>query len=142
MILVDSSHEDQPNPPRWLPIAVNVAGRSGITRVLVRFEDPATDAVYHSSRSLAAAVAEFEGIAESQAEVRGAHLSLGNKPLIVLTAGRNNRDEMWRGLQADLLSRSTNSRQMVVEQSGHYIQDDQPDVVVSAIRDVLESNRS
>jgi pimeloyl-ACP methyl ester carboxylesterase len=39
------------------------------------------------------------------------------------------------------LSRSTNSRQVVVEQAGHRIQDEQPDVIVSAIREVLESSR-
>ena len=68
-------------------------------------------------------------------------VALGNKPLIVLTSGRNNRDEAWRRLQADLLSRSTSSRQVLVEQAGHRIQDEQPEVIVSAIREVLESSR-
>jgi pimeloyl-ACP methyl ester carboxylesterase len=137
MVLVDSSHEDQSQPPRWFRIAVKAATLSGITRLLVRFEDPATQAVYHSNRSASAALSELAAITESQVEVRGAHLSLGNKPLLVLTAGENNQDAEWRRLQTDLLSRSTNSRQIVVEQSGHNIQDEQPDAIVSAVRRIL-----
>lgn len=70
MILVESSHEDQSTLPRWLPFAANAAGHSGITRLFVRFEDPAAQAVYHSSRSVSAAVNEFAAVAESHVDAR------------------------------------------------------------------------
>jgi len=77
-------------------------------------------------------------------------------PLIVLTQGR---DEDWskiapedvetvkkmgqvfRELQADLTRRSSNSKQIIAERSGHNIHDDQPELVIDAIRQVVEAVR-
>ena len=44
-------------------------------------------------------------------------------------------------LQADLVQLSTNGTQIIAEQSGHYVQNDQPDLVVQAIRQVVEAAR-
>jgi pimeloyl-ACP methyl ester carboxylesterase len=44
-------------------------------------------------------------------------------------------------LQRDLAGLSTSSAYRVVEGSGHFIQRDRPDVVVEAIREVVEAVR-
>jgi pimeloyl-ACP methyl ester carboxylesterase len=75
---------------------------------------------------------------------------LGDRPLIVLTAGRpyepdpllsqeasDRLKEMWiHGLQAEEARLSTRGKQMVVPDSGHMIPYERPDAVVAAIREV------
>ena len=46
--------------------------------------------------------------------------------------------EIWQDLQRDLANLSSNSVFSVVESSGHFIQRDQPEVMVDAIRRVLD----
>jgi pimeloyl-ACP methyl ester carboxylesterase len=45
-------------------------------------------------------------------------------------------DRIWRELQEDLARRSTHGQLRVAEQSGHFIQREQPELVIQAIRDV------
>ena len=45
-------------------------------------------------------------------------------------------DRIWRELQKDLAQRSTHGEFRLAEKSGHFIQRDQPDLVIRAIRDV------
>jgi pimeloyl-ACP methyl ester carboxylesterase len=77
--------------------------------------------------------------AESLWEVRQA-AGLGNKPLVVVTRGRD-LDPPWRAGQAALLRLSTRSSQVVAAGSGHYVQLDQPDVVVDAVGTVVAAAR-
>jgi pimeloyl-ACP methyl ester carboxylesterase len=63
---------------------------------------------------------------------------LGSKPLVVVTRGR---DLHWRARQAALLRLSTNSSQVVASDSGHYVQLDQPAVVVDAVQTVVAAAR-
>ncbi|MCX6032214.1 MAG: alpha/beta fold hydrolase [Chloroflexi bacterium] len=44
-----------------------------------------------------------------------------------------------RGLPAELAALSPKGRQVVAEKSGHYIQVDQPELVIEAIREVVEA---
>ena len=76
---------------------------------------------------------------------------LGDKPLVDVTAGTvpampPPMAEKWHAkyaeLQAKLLSLSANSKQLVAENSGHFIIIDRPDVVVDAIRQVVQSVRN
>ena len=50
--------------------------------------------------------------------------------------------QVLRPLQKELASLSTRGTHIIVEDSGHAIQDDRPDVVVDAIRQVVEAIRS
>lgn len=71
-------------------------------------------------------------------------------PLIVLGRGKPSQrtkqmteeqfaawDRIWREFQLDLAKRSTHGEFRLAEQSGHFIQRDQPKLVIQAIRDVL-----
>jgi pimeloyl-ACP methyl ester carboxylesterase len=88
---------------------------------------------------------------ESAAQARAAG-TFGNRPLVVLTAGRefippdpqgakeaNAFHETWvKELQPALARLSSRGRQVVVKNSGHGIQFEAPDAVVNAIRDVMK----
>ena len=80
--------------------------------------------------------------------------SLDDLPLVVLTAtgpvwwpdmpaevNPNKFRRMWLDLQQDLTKLSSNSRQIFADQSSHFIQFDQPDLVIEAIRHVIDIAR-
>jgi pimeloyl-ACP methyl ester carboxylesterase len=75
-------------------------------------------------------------------------LSMGDKPLIVLSHGRNvpgwspENTTRWEQGQAKLLTLSTNSVRIVGEKSGHNIYMDQPKLVIASIRQVVEAART
>jgi pimeloyl-ACP methyl ester carboxylesterase len=71
-------------------------------------------------------------------------------PVVVLTADPYHRrdstvDAKWAEVQTEMQSRLAglipNSKHIIVEKSGHFIQLDQPDLVIDVIRTVVESVR-
>ena len=66
--------------------------------------------------------------------------ALPDIPLIVLAAGRD-RPEWWMELQKDLPNIAPKGRYILAEKSGHWIQKDQPELVIEAIRHVVEEVR-
>ncbi len=91
--------------------------------------------------------------AESADQVRRSSRDLGDIPIVVLTkepsppAGtetpelRAAKNAVWLRLHEEIAAMSSRGRRLTVENSGHYIQLDRPDVVVSAIREVVYSSR-
>lgn len=65
--------------------------------------------------------------------------SLGNLPLIVLTAGT---DPTWGKIQTELASLSTDRTHIVVEHGAHYLQFFQPEVVIAAVEKMVNQVRS
>jgi len=65
---------------------------------------------------------------------------LGDKPLINLSIDKN-RNLAYVELQSRLLSLSQNSKEMVAENSSHLVIIDRPDIVIDAIRQVVQSAR-
>ena len=82
-------------------------------------------------RSVQTFMDEGKGMSEGGAQAK-AVTSLGALPLIVLTAGKD-LDPKHSAAQADLLQLSTNSQQLVADQSGHHIMIDQPKTAIAAI---------
>jgi pimeloyl-ACP methyl ester carboxylesterase len=109
---------------------------------LFQFDDPGLNALYKSNRSLGATLDEFAAVEESSNETRQSHLSLRDKPLVVLTAGSNDADPAWHRLQNELASRSPTSKHIVATGSGHYIQDDRPELVIDAVREVVAATKA
>jgi pimeloyl-ACP methyl ester carboxylesterase len=75
----------------------------------------------------------------------GQYEHLGDTPLIVLAAARSSQDlqiqdlqEAWLELQQELTLLSENSEFRALQEAGHYIQFDQPQEVVKAVRDVVQ----
>ena len=98
---------------------------------------------------------EAENILDEQsaAQVRGAG-GLGDRPLIVLTAGnpyardpsdnllteaqRNSRDNLWiYQLQTQYVHLSSRGKQMVVHKSSHEMPTDTPDAIGASVREIL-----
>lgn len=66
----------------------------------------------------------------------------GDLPVVVLRRGRDegwSLADVWIELQEEQAARSTNSQLIVAENSRHYIHLDEPEVVIDAIRWVLEN---
>ncbi len=191
VVLVDSSHPDQREPPmllspinqlpafarRLLCSAVPLLERFGVVRVVMRNAPVQVPPQFSSEESAAAQALRSQRVkafatetAQECAATQGGVIrpdkgtgnpeidqaarsagSLGNRPLIVLTAGKYWQPadpvaaremaafhETWVGqLQADLARLSTDGKQIVVENSDHGIPAEAPEAVVAAVRDVV-----
>jgi pimeloyl-ACP methyl ester carboxylesterase len=140
MILIDSAHPDQYKriaevlPPR----------RPDESAVLRGYRDGPDEPV----------MGEWFDFPANSALLRKVS-GLGDKPLIVLTRSPKSpptglvpaewealAEPVWQTLQIQLATLSTNSKHIIVENAGHNIQFDQPQVVVDAILDVVENVRT
>jgi pimeloyl-ACP methyl ester carboxylesterase len=92
----------------------------------------------------------FKDIQESDNQVRAAG-NLPDVPLVVLRHGvpfefsegwpAERIEQIWLDLQTDLSKRTSKGRLVVAEKSGHRISETEPELVVAAIREVLEATR-
>ena len=89
--------------------------------------------------SFQAAGKEYKELPASRAQA-AAVKSFGDLPLIVLTARRNDNPG-WPEWQTELLQLSSNSQQLFAENSGHVIQDDEPEAAVAAILQMVQHVR-
>jgi pimeloyl-ACP methyl ester carboxylesterase len=135
MVLVDSSHPDQ-----WERFASIVPRETPMdSALLARFRKH-----YGSPKSLSSL-----DLQTSATQVRDITW-LGTKPLVVVSHSPNalrvprmpadvaeEMEKIWSELQADLLTLSGNSRQIIAHHAGHLIQVDEPQLVVDAIADVV-----
>jgi pimeloyl-ACP methyl ester carboxylesterase len=83
----------------------------------------------------------FEMVPECSSNVGAASQNkatpFSDKPLIVLRT--DTTIPGYEDLQKSLLALSTNSKEVFAENSSHYIMVDRPDLVISAIRDVVDA---
>jgi len=69
--------------------------------------------------------------------------ALRNIPIVVLTSGHKGEkssvitEETWLNYQNDLVSLSDYSKHIIIEDSSHYIQKDQPQVVIDEIKGII-----
>lgn len=99
--------------------------------------------------------AEGVDLVASQAQAKAID-SLGALPVIVVTAGAYLRDApsttagqqtgqqlqaLWREMHREMLAQSSNAAHILAEDSGHFIQREQPEVVIAAVRQMLEAVR-
>ena len=117
---------------------------------------PLARGIGFQSNAYDGAASEYAFLLESAAEVRavktpGGHLLLGDKPLTVLMQGdaskisaqfspeeRAEFVKVWRELQTDLATRSSNGTLVVAEKSSHYVLLDEPQLVIEALRRACE----
>ena len=113
-------------------------------------------------KAILATTSYFEGsnaerlaLEDNLRELREAPVSsLGDIPLIVLSRGQdmpvpglnaasNRQNEaIWRQLQHELAALSSNSQHIIAARSGHNVQLEQPDMVVEAIRQIIDDASS
>lgn len=103
-------------------------------------------------------VAELQAVGEAHAQVRAAKIrSVGDIPLVVLRHGKpmppmkemgmgpedaDHYERIWQELQEELVALSPRATLVVAEESGHMIHQEEPELVVRAVRDVVEAGRS
>ncbi len=93
---------------------------------------------------------EFEVITQG----RNAKINtLGNIPLIVLSHGKPqpmpnlpddvnaDYEKVWQEMQVEMTGLSSNSKRIIAQESGHDIQLEQPQLVIEAIREIVEAAR-
>jgi pimeloyl-ACP methyl ester carboxylesterase len=164
MVLVDSSHPEQ---RKRLPPALNDLDASwlreqefleftlpfGIPRLLgfcdTDVKARAAECNFHSARE---AVAEMKTFPVSVAQT-AATGSLGNMPLAVISHDPDKPqpdlpedlvkpiNSAWQQMQEELSHLSTAGTHVIARNSGHYIQIDRPEVVIEAVRTVVDQAR-
>jgi pimeloyl-ACP methyl ester carboxylesterase len=150
LVLVDASHEadvhEVPRMARLVPLLSMV----GVFRLFGVSFGQRVESLPPSVRRYAqatsfraagyqAAADEIIHIRETASEVRSSRRKL-TIPVAVVTGARG-ADENWRQLQLDLTSLSEQGCMTIARQSGHVVSVDQPEVVVDAIRRVVERAR-
>jgi hypothetical protein len=102
-----------------------------------------------------ALLSETDEMAADSQVLRAARRPYGDMPLIVLTMSAESPDAypdltpaqvdalnaLWVQMHDELAKLSSRGVNRVVEHTGHYIQEDQPEVVIAAIRQVIEDSR-
>jgi pimeloyl-ACP methyl ester carboxylesterase len=170
MVLVDSALEDEEavtltKSLQPSPVLLKFYATLGLTRLPYTLggETPGLTspeledeqaAISSHKRHIFAIADETSSLEESFAENRADPMTLGDKPLMVLTAGSvqtegtglspeqaDRLDRLHSESQAALTRRSENAKQIITENSGHYIQVDQPALVIDAVRTVVDAAR-
>jgi pimeloyl-ACP methyl ester carboxylesterase len=128
----------------------------GVTRLPYTFGGQTDEnaAISTHAKNIYEALDETTSLEESAKERRAATVSLGDKPLMVLSAGARDPlpgasqeqsdrfNEAWTKSQVDLTRLSRNSEHIIAEDSAHNIQDDDPELVIDAIRQVMKAVRN
>lgn len=150
LVLVDASHEDDahevPAMARFVPLLSTI----GVLRLLgVSFGQPDASlapsvrgyarATKFRAAGYRAAADEISHVRDSAEQVRSSRRTL-TIPILVVTGARG-ADENWRRLQEDHASLSDRGCLIVAPRSGHVVQTDEPEIVVDAIRTVVETTR-
>jgi pimeloyl-ACP methyl ester carboxylesterase len=118
---------------------------------------PAWAELFIQPKNLEASVLEYASLADSAAQVKE-NGTLGDIPLVVIAHGMATADSLppealeqlgitretldtfdtiWRELQEDHLTRSTQSTLVIAENSTHYVYLSEPELVVDAIRGLV-----
>ncbi|HTS06035.1 MAG TPA: alpha/beta hydrolase [Candidatus Eisenbacteria bacterium] len=165
MVLVDASHPDQENrfsedlkamEGNWLRDQEFIAYTMpfGVPRLLGLCEDdPVERAAGCNSNSAREQVAEMKAFNESAAQTATTG-SLGDMPLAVISHDpeklhselppdiARSTNQAWATMQEELAHLSTRGTQTVSKSSSHYIQFDNPELVISTVRNIVEQVRN
>ena len=156
VVLVDAAHEDQVRRFREEG-GINTAPRGQfVVFSSSDIPDNMPDDVRLLARSLVNSSEAYQAVRDelisfrrSAAQVRNAG-PLPDVPLVVVSRGQqawpdtpkgNKLERVWSRLQDDLAERQVHVPHLFAQNSGHYVQLDEPDVVVNAVRSVITSIR-
>lgn len=170
IIFVDVSHPDQMNrfseemqkmmelPPRWI---LEIMFNCGVARIVNQNYYPnisKNDTVNiiankFSYKGIDAIIGTFQNI-ESMEKEASLISNFDSIPLTIITGSSPNRNieisdenlrieltKVWNELQKELLNLSANSKQILANESGHYVQTEQPEIVIDAIEALLNQNK-
>jgi len=170
MVLVDSAHEQQAERLPFLKDSVDkFTDQFRTLSMLSSFGlmalSPSTipnrgfpEDAYQQYQAVLATTNYFDSaIAESKEFYSGTSVAevfgLGDLPLIVVSHGlpditsgvdsaeQDLFEEEWTRMQLELVGLSSNSKHVVAEKSGHYIQFDQPELVIESILELVQAGQ-
>ena len=106
---------------------------------------PVYKAAYYNASFWETMNTEYSAMEESATQVQNLG-SLGDLPLRVIKAGIRPADDyppdaIWNDVQSKLAGLSSNGKLIVVETSDHFVQLEQPDLDVDAVRQVCDETR-
>jgi len=150
-------------PMPFLPRAMAALSWTGLWRLMPVQAAPGEPAAEAGARhaymghSIGGVIAEMDALPATWAQA-GKLRALGDRPVVVLTSTQPYPPAMlqglgvtkaegegmqtrWKALHADIASWSTRSRQELVPDASHYIQNERPDVVVRAVDEVVRAVR-
>lgn len=164
VVLVDSVHEDMlkklPNPSQnlfnkfinysgvqWLLAASGYKRLRNPTAEIKQMFLPLPEQIRNAyfaqmnkTRYTQVVAEEIDSLEESLLQLAKCHIQ--DKPLIVISAGITANSEegnVWKDLQKSLLSKSNKSKQIVANKSDHMINHHQPQIIVDAIKEMVNT---
>lgn len=172
VVLVDSSHEDfldkmpkLPKPNYNMQLFLTYVGWTRIMQtyfstykksleIFPAEVQNAYPAKTYTSMFIRTLLKEHASLDKSLKQLQLTGGKLGDKPLIVITAGKTFTAEevgmsekqveeiakVWEVLQQDLVSKSTNSKQIIADYSGHIVTREQPEIIVEAISEIITNH--
>ena len=104
-----------------------------------------------STKTTRAVLDEILAIEKSTEQLKSAGGNLEDKPLIVLSAGKEMAsaetglpkedmdliNQLWDEFQKDLVTKSTNGKQIIATNSGHMIPHEEPQKIIEAVQELL-----
>lgn len=125
LVLIDPSHEDQED--KWVP-----------------FLSEESKKLY---KELCSKEGTRDDFLKSLEQVRISRRTLGDLPLMIVSAGRKDHNtdqshEKWIQLHQDLLTLSSRNSHVIVENSGHNIHLEHPEKVIEVIRNIVHTVKS
>jgi pimeloyl-ACP methyl ester carboxylesterase len=165
LVLVDGSHENQVDRmtgmPGWVDViykVLPVVHFVGLDRIAMRAAPGDTMAALAGGLTTTDnSMAHTLAIATNLRAFLGAHgtdpQSLGNLPLTVLTAGKmavpgvtpevaGSIHREWVAMHKEVAALSTRGRWILADSSAHYIQRDQPGLVIEAVAQLIDFVRN
>ena len=162
VILVDSTHPEliekapeelakmmkTPQHPNWL---TNFLSITGITRIGINYifngdsknsQELKNEINANLDTTIASVIDEMKNLEDLMREVKG--ITFGNIPLTVIASTKSDSkafepfQKYLQSLQADSLKLSTDNNIKKKKKSGHFIQLEQPDLVIEAIKKISE----
>jgi pimeloyl-ACP methyl ester carboxylesterase len=167
VVLIDASHEDQfesmpsfAQPPLWM-------SHFGLFRLLShtsKWREEANQRMGRlpssikqlkrlqelATKSVKASIAEYVAFEKSLQQLKRSGGHLGARPLRVVSACKTMKTpvvteeamkafhKIFLELQGDLVSKSSRGRQLFAEESDHFVPYHQPEVIVQAVREVMD----
>ncbi len=102
-----------------------------------------------TNKFVASDIDERSNFVEDAEQLRQAGGLLGDKPLIVITAGKpwpgkenDDLNSVWPELQTDLVTKSSRGKQIIAEHSDHMVNLEQPEIIVQAVREMVDELRN
>ncbi len=164
MVLVDASHPEQQKrfPPALNDLDASWVREQEFLEFAMPLGLPRLLGFCGSDTEVRAAECNFRNVHESLAELKATSKSaaqtattgsLGKMPLAVLSQDPDTpqldltedlvkpANNAWQQMQNELAQLSTQSTHGIAKNSGHYIQLDRPDLVIEAVRKVVDQAR-